>query len=59
MFAIEVAFDFIAAADERNWFKNLPTTLELPHATVDRLRAVGRKLLGEDPQFHALLESVQ
>jgi NTE family protein len=29
-FPIEVAFEYIEDASERSWFKNLPTTLELP-----------------------------
>jgi NTE family protein len=59
LFQIEVAFEYIESAEERNWFKNLPTSLELPRETVDRLRAVGRRLLGEDPQFKALLKALQ
>jgi predicted acylesterase/phospholipase RssA len=58
-FPIEVAFSYIGSTEEREWFKNLPTSLELPRATVDKLRAVGRRLLGEDPQFKELLKSVQ
>jgi NTE family protein len=58
-FQIEVAFEYIESAEERNWFKNLPTSLELPREAVDKLRAVGRRLLGEDPQFKALLKALQ
>ncbi len=58
-YTIEVAFDYLESADERNWFKNLPTTLELPKETVDKLRAVGRKLLGEDGEFKRLMEGVR
>lgn len=57
-FQIEVAFDYIASVEERKWFKNLPTSLELPRETVDKLRSVGRRLLGEDPQFKALLKAL-
>jgi NTE family protein len=53
-----VAFETIAAREERTWFKNLPTTFELPRETIDRLRAVGRRLLGEDPQFQNLLKAL-
>lgn len=55
LFPVEVAFEYIEAAQERNWFKNLPTTLELPRETVDKLRAMGRQLLSEDPQFNKLM----
>lgn len=54
-YPIQVAFDYIAAATERDRFKNLPTNFDLPRATVDQLRAVGRRLLAEDPQFRRLL----
>jgi NTE family protein len=58
VFPIEVAFDYIDSAQERDWFKNLPTTLELPRETVDKLRAIGRRLLSEDSEFKRLMEGV-
>lgn len=58
-YPIEVGFDYIDSAVERNWFKNLPTTLELPRETVDRLRAVGRRILGEDAEFRRLMDGVK
>jgi hypothetical protein len=56
VFPIEVAFEYIEASEERNWFKNLPTTLELLRETVDRLRTVGRQILREDLEFKKLLK---
>lgn len=56
LFPIEVAFEYIEAPKERNWFKNLPTSLELPRETVDKLRAVGRQILSEDLEFKRLME---
>jgi predicted acylesterase/phospholipase RssA len=56
--AAQVAFDFIKAADERHWFKNLPTTFELPPETIDRLRGVGRELLHQDKAFQEFLSTV-
>ena len=58
LYPVEVAFEYIASADERAWFKNLPTTLELPRETIDRLRAVGRRLLNEDPEFQKLMKAL-
>jgi NTE family protein len=58
IFPIEVAFEYIEAAEERNWFKNLPTTLELPRESVDKLRAVGRQILSEDPEFMRLMKTL-
>lgn len=58
-FSVQVAFEYIGDSDERAWFKNLPTSFELPRETIDRLRAVGRKLLSEDPQFNKLMKELQ
>jgi NTE family protein len=58
-FPIEVAFEYIDDAAERSWFKNLPTTLELPREVVDQLRAAGRRIIGEDPNFRKLLQSLR
>lgn len=56
LYPVQVAFEYIAPAEERNWFKNLPTNFELPRETIDRLRAVGRRLLREDSKFQELLK---
>src|SRR6185295_20110442 len=58
-YPVQVAFEYIASPDERAWFKALPTTFELPPASVDRLRAVGRRLLLEDPNFQQLIEDLK
>lgn len=58
LYPVQVAFEYLAAREERAGFKNLPTTFALPRATIDRLRAVGRRLLGEDPQFRNLLQAL-
>jgi hypothetical protein len=58
LYPIQVAFEYIGSAEERAWFKNLPTNFELPRESVDRLRAVGRRLLSEDPQFQNLLKAL-
>jgi NTE family protein len=58
-FPVEVAFEYIQPDEERDWFKNLPTSFELPRETVDKLRAVGRRILGEDPQFRKLMQELK
>jgi hypothetical protein len=58
LYPIQVAFEYIGPREERAWFKNLPTSFELPRETIDKLRAVGRRLLAEDPQFQGLLETL-
>jgi len=58
LYPIQIAFDYITSAEERNWFKNLPTTFALPRGTIDRLRDVGRLLLTEDPKFQELMKAL-
>ena len=58
LYAVQVAFEYLVPLQERSWFKELPTTFELPRETVDKLRAVGRRLLSEDPQFQNLLKAL-
>lgn len=51
---VEVGFEHIADPVERNFFRELPTTLNLPGATVERLREVGGRLLRESTAFRKL-----
>lgn len=59
LYPVQVAFEYIGNDEERAWFKNLPTNFELPRETIDRLRAIGRRLLSEDPQFKHLLKELR
>jgi len=58
LYPIQVAFDYIGPEEERAWFKSLPTSFEQPRATVDKLRAVGRRLLSEDPKYQQLMRQL-
>ena len=58
LYPVQVAFEYLDNPGERAWFRNLPTTFELPRDTVDRLRAVGRRLLDEDPGFRKLIKAL-
>jgi hypothetical protein len=58
-FPIEVAFEYIQSEEDRNWFKNLPTTFELPRETVNRLREVGQQILNEDKEYQKLVKQLQ
>ena len=58
LYPIQVSFEYIDSDEERKWFKNLPTTFELPKETIDKLRTIGRQLLSEDPEFNRLLDEV-
>ena len=51
---IDVSLQGIADESERNRFQTIPTALTLDAATVDRLRAVARKLLLASPDFKKL-----
>ena len=51
---IDVSLQAIADEGERNGFQSIPTALTLDPATVDRLRAVARKLLLESADFKKL-----
>jgi len=55
LYPVQVAFEFLPDRAERDWALDVPTSLELPRAAVDRLRLLGRKLLAQDPQFRRLL----
>jgi NTE family protein len=53
--AIDVSFDSIADEQERRYFMNLPTSFVLPAEAVDRLRALGGRLLRESSTYQSLL----
>ncbi len=58
-FPIEVAFEYIQSERDRNWFKNLPTSFELPRETIDRVRAVGAQILNADSEFQKLVKEME
>jgi NTE family protein len=58
-YPVVVAFDALADPEEQTYFKKLPTTFALPAVTVDRLKEVGARLLGESKEFRRLLEDVR
>lgn len=52
---IDISLQAIPDEAERDYFKQIPTTLSLDAATADRLRAVARKLLHDSPDFKQLM----
>jgi NTE family protein len=56
---IEIAFDQLADAAERDYLRQLPTSFALPSAAVDRLRAAAAELLRASPEFQAYLRSLK
>jgi NTE family protein len=55
---IEVSFDNIEDEDARRALKGIPTSFKLNDEQVDHLRAAGRKLLEQSPDFQRLLEAL-
>jgi len=57
-YPVQVDFDSILDTKQRVWFKNLPTTFQLPKETIAKLIAVGQDLLASDPQFKRLMKDI-
>ena len=57
--AIDVSFDAITDPQERRYFMELPTSFVLPAEAVDKLRAVGGRLLRESRGFQTLLRQIE
>jgi NTE family protein len=58
LYAVDVSFDEIGDAKERDYFMNLPTSFVLPPEAVDRLRDVAGRLLRQSPDFQSLLRDL-
>ncbi len=58
-YPIEISFAGIADPEERRFFYNQPTSFVLPDESVDRLRAIGARLLRESKDFQAFLHGFQ
>ena len=56
-YMITVSLDELEDEDERRGLKSIPTNFALSDEQVDRLRASGRRLLRESPEFQRLLKS--
>ena len=56
--AIDVSFDSIEDPEEKRYFMNLPTSFVLPDEAVDRLRALGGRLLRESTTYRDLLKRI-
>ena len=52
---VDVSFDDLADAKEREHYMNLPTSFALPSEDVDGLRDVAGRLLRASPEYQALL----
>lgn len=56
--AIDVSFDAIEDPKEQRYFMDLPTSFVLSSDEVDRLRALGGRLLREAPGYRELLQRI-
>ena len=56
---IEVKFDALKDAAERNYLGRLPTSFSLPPEAVDRLRNVARRILAQSDEFQQLLRDLK
>jgi NTE family protein len=55
---LDVSFDNVPDAKEREYLMNLPTSFVLPAGDVDRLRAAAGQLLRESQDFQAVLRDL-
>jgi NTE family protein len=53
---IEINFNALQDATERQYFNSLPTNFKLPRGAANRLREVAGKLLRESPDWKAVLQ---
>ena len=58
-YLIDVAFSALEDPGERDFFNAIGTSFNLDDETVDRLIAVGRRLLRESPDFQQLVASLR
>lgn len=58
-YPIVVGFDSLTDPEEQKFFKNLPTTFNLSPDTIERLREVAARLLGESKGYQDLLRDLR
>jgi NTE family protein len=58
LYVVDVSFQALEDRNELEYLNNLPTSLVLPDAAVDRLRAAAGKIILASPDFQRLLKDV-
>lgn len=58
LFLVDVSFDGIKDAKTRHEFKNLPTSFKLTAEQVDKLQAMGGKLLRDNKEFKEFMKGM-
>jgi NTE family protein len=59
LYLVEVSLSAIADPAEHEFLNMVPTSLQLPRATVDRIRRAASQLLDNSPDFLRLLEALR
>jgi NTE family protein len=59
LYLVEVSLNSIADPNEREILNSVPTTLQLPRPTVERIRRAASTLLDASPDFRRLLDSLR
>ena len=57
IYAIEVSFQMLTDAKERDYLNQLPTSFALPPEAVDRLRAAAKKIVSSSPEVQQILNA--
>jgi hypothetical protein len=58
-YVIELHFNQLAAEADRRFFNSVPTSLQLPDKTVDRLRKLAARELAGNAEFKRLLDDLR
>ena len=59
LYLVVASLKNVADAGERDFLNSVPTTLQLPPATTERIRRAASRLLDESPDFQRLLRSLR
>jgi NTE family protein len=59
IYIVEVDLKDVVDPEEREFLNSVPTTLQLPRETIDRIRRAGHRLLDGSAEFQRLLESLR
>ena len=58
-YVIELQFNQLPHESDRLFFNSVPTSLQLPPSTVDRLEQLAREELRDNPDFRKLVEDLR
>jgi hypothetical protein len=58
-YVVELHFDQLPDASERHFFNSVPTSLQLPSKTVDRLRQLAARQLADNVEFRRLVSDLR